>query len=79
MDDQRIGQVYLCPRCLQGQEQAGDCPRCGEPLLTCRPGDADDPCRKPIMDRHGRVRSRAPLWWLRHSVEELARRFENKK
>ena len=55
-----------------------DCPTCGDPLLTCRPGDPDDPCRKPLMDAQGRIRTRAPLWWLRHSVKELARRFESK-
>lgn len=65
MTSQEMVQVYLCPRCLSAEDAPGICPRCGEDRLGCRPGDPDDPCRRPIMDARGQVRTRAPLWWLR--------------
>jgi hypothetical protein len=64
-------QVYLCPRCLSAEGGPGLCPRCGEARLGCRPGEPDDPCRRPIMDSRGQVRTRAPLWWLRASLAQL--------
>jgi hypothetical protein len=78
MGHQVLERVYLCPRCLQAQESPGKCPNDGEELLTCRPGSEDDPCRKPVIDRRGQIRTRAPLWWLRHSIGELAQRIEGK-
>jgi hypothetical protein len=66
-------QLYLCPRCLLPGETVGPCPRCGGQRLTCRPGDPDDPCRKPLIDAEGMVRTRAPLWWLRQTVGPLTR------
>jgi hypothetical protein len=67
-------QVYLCPRCLLAGDAAGPCPRCGQERLTCRPGDPDDPCRRPWIDAHGRVRTRAPLWWLKLTLVPEAER-----
>ena len=66
-------EVFLCPRCLDAQASAGVCPRCGLERVGCRPGDADDPCRRPLVDAAGQVRTRAPLWWLRQTVGPLTR------
>jgi len=66
--------VYLCRRCFVAQAGPGNCPRCGLELVSCRPGDPDDLCRRPLMDAQGRIRTRAPLWWLHFSVGELVER-----
>jgi hypothetical protein len=73
MAESAVAQVYLCPRCLDSQSAAGVCPRCGLERLACRPGHPDDPCRRPLVDAGGQVRTRAPLWWLRQTVEPLTR------
>jgi hypothetical protein len=64
-------QVYLCPRCLEAHDAPGICSRDGTRLLTCRPGNPDDPCRRPLIDSRGRVLSRAPIWWLQYTVRNL--------
>jgi len=64
-------QVYLCPKCFEAQSKPGKCPHDGADLLSCRPGDPDDPCRRPLMNRQGKVLSRAPVWWLHYSVQDL--------
>jgi len=76
MDELGQVQVYLCPRCLLPGETPAPCPRCGGARLTCRPGDPDDPCRRPFIDAAGQVRTRAPLWWLQQTMGELARFWE---
>jgi hypothetical protein len=63
--------LFLCPNCFMPGEKEGPCTQCGTQVLKCRPGDPDDPCRRPLMDDHGRVRSRAPLWWLQRKVTRL--------
>jgi len=68
-----LDQVFLCPRCFDSQASAGVCSRCGVERLSCRPGDPDDPCRRPLVDSAGQVRTRAPLWWLRQTVGPLTR------
>jgi hypothetical protein len=70
--------VYLCPRCLSAEARAGVCPNCGLERIGCRPGAGDDPCRKPLIDSAGQVRSRAPLWWLKHTVSQLAQYWEQR-
>jgi hypothetical protein len=77
MAESPVVQVYLCPRCLDSQASAGVCPRCGLERLGCRPGDPDDPCRRPLVDAAGQVRTRAPLWWLRQTVEPLTRHLDS--
>ncbi|HSB90704.1 MAG TPA: hypothetical protein VLD63_11835 [Anaerolineales bacterium] len=67
--------LYLCARCLLPGDAPGPCPRCGRERLTCRPGDPDDPCRRPVIDAAGKVRTRAPLWWLKESVAPLIGRL----
>jgi hypothetical protein len=71
MDDTPIKNVYLCPQCLTAAEQPGRCEVCGGTRLGCRLGEPDDACRRPLIDAEGRVRTRAPLWWLVHSVGPL--------
>jgi hypothetical protein len=66
-------EVFLCPRCLDSQASAGVCPRCGLERVGCRPGEPDDPCRRPLIDAAGHIRTRAPLWWLRRTVGPLTR------
>ncbi len=64
--------IYMCPRHLVPQLGPGKCPQdCALELIECLPGDPDDPCRRPLVDENGSIKTRAPLWWLRHSVSEL--------
>lgn len=76
MDAWEDRQVYLCPRCLEVYDSPGVCKRDGTALFTCRPGDPNDPCRRPLMDADGRLITRAPVWWLRHSVGDLIRKID---
>jgi len=71
MEQRELTQVYLCPCCLLAGDVPGACPQCGGGRLFCRPGPPDDPSRRPLIDAQGRVRTRAPLWWLRYSVARL--------
>lgn len=66
-----VMQVYLCPRCLLAGEDPGACQRCGGERLACLPGNLGDPVRRPLIDVQGRVQTRAPQWWLHHSVRRL--------
>lgn len=70
--------LYVCPDCFLADVSPGTCPACGHTRVECNPGDANNPCRKPPMDAQGRLRSRAPLWWLVRSApylrEEIRRR-----
>ena len=63
--------MYVCPKCFSVGQSAGRCPDCGETRVECNPGDPNNPCRKPPIDAEGRILSRAPLWWLAHSVPYL--------
>jgi hypothetical protein len=76
--EEDVLQVYLCPRCLTASDTPGPCAVCGTECVHCRPGDPDDPCRRPLMDSRGRVQTRAPLWWLRHTVSPLTHHVEGK-
>ncbi len=63
--------IYLCPNCFSPADEPGDCSKCGHARVGCRPGDPDDPCRRPLMDSDGNLRTRAPLWWLQYTVTNL--------
>jgi hypothetical protein len=65
--------ICLCPNCLTPAVEPGPCHVCGHERLVCRPGDPDDPCRKPLMTANGRIKTQAPLWWLLKTVGPLAR------
>lgn len=63
--------VYLCPNCYTAGDAPGPCSSCGHQVVECRPGDADDPCRRPLEDGQGRIRTRAPRWWLEKTLPGL--------
>lgn len=71
MGYQDVEHIYLCPGCLSAAEGSGACSNCGTTVIECRPGDPDDPCRRPLMNQDGEVLTRAPVWWLQHGVSEL--------
>lgn len=79
MTEKFTEEIYLCPQCFEAQASPGPCPKDGSELLTCRPGDLDDPCRRPLMDAEGQVKTRAPGWWLRYSVTDLMKHIEEKR
>lgn len=70
-----LQEVYVCVRCLIPAGEGGTCPHCGGKRVGCRPGSVDDPCRQPLMDKRGQVRTRAPIWWLDKTVPDLIRRI----
>ena len=71
MVDELFSDICLCPNCLTPAAEPGPCANCGHERLVCRPGDPDDPCRKPLMTADGRVKTQAPRWWLSHTVGPL--------
>lgn len=68
--------VHICPRCLNCEEGQGPCRVCGTEVLACEAGSTEDRIRRPLIDNQGRVRTRAPRWWLRKRVGKLAKYFE---
>jgi hypothetical protein len=62
---------YMCLKCLEPADDQTACPRCGGERVKCRPGEPDDPCRRPLMSPTGQLKGRAPIWWLRWSVGEI--------
>ena len=73
MAEESMTAVCLCPNCFTPANEPGRCEVCGHERLVCKPGDPDDPCRKPLVTASGEVRSQAPLWWLLRTVGEVAR------
>ncbi len=63
--------VYLCPNCLNSEESEGPCSVCGTLVVECNAGEPGDPGRRPLIDEKGRVRSRAPIWWLNRRVNKF--------
>ena len=63
--------LYICERCFSASERPGPCPRCERPRREFALGTADDPSRRPPIDEDGRVRCRAPLWWVASHVPYL--------
>jgi hypothetical protein len=72
MGNDDVVEFYLCPRCLTPGDSPGSCSVCGTERLRCCPGENNDPCRRPLIES-GMVRTRAPLWWLQHSVTRITR------
>lgn len=68
--------VYICPKCLVPSKESGTCPDCGIALQECNPGASNDPCRRPVKDSDGNLRSHAPLWWIRRYAPELCKYYE---
>jgi hypothetical protein len=63
--------VYVCKRCTTSAGEDGTCVYCGGEKVACRPGDEGDPIRRPLIDEHGKVLTRAPIWWLRLTIPAL--------
>lgn len=68
--------VYICPRCLNSEEEEGPCGVCGTEVLVCETGSIGDRSRCPLIDEQGRVRTRAPRWWLMKRVGTLVKYSE---
>ena len=66
--------IYVCRRCTTSAGESGKCQFCGGVKVACRPGDDDDPLRRPLIDAAGNVLTRAPRWWLREIIPELVDR-----
>ena len=54
--------VYICPFCFR---VCASCEECHQhQMICCDVGALGDERRKPLMDASGRVRTRAPRWYL---------------
>lgn len=60
MDQEQV--FYICPKCFQVCETESECH--GHLMVICETGHPGDEKRKPVVDSHGRLVSRAPLWYL---------------
>ena len=63
--------LHVCTRCLTPSAEADPCRYCGGQKVACRTGGEGDPLRRPLIDRGGRLLTRAPIWWLHYTVPEL--------
>jgi hypothetical protein len=55
-------ELCICLYCFQVCEDPDGCH--ASPVLECKPGQPGSLRRKPVMDRSGRILSRAPRWFL---------------
>ncbi len=53
---------FICPTCFTASKE--DCFCHGHQMIECPQLDAADYRRKPPFDASGRLRSRAPIWFL---------------
>jgi hypothetical protein len=65
--------MFMCRHCLLADERETPCPRCGRLRVRCEPGEPGSPECRPLIDAAGQVRTRAPRWWIRHTMAEFAR------
>ena len=72
MAEERAAAICLCPHCLIPSDLPGPCQNCGSERLVCQTGEPGDPSRRPLMTAAGKIKSQAPLWWLRHTLGDLA-------
>ena len=59
--------LFICQNCfnaVDAEDAHQPCAVCGHEFIECRPGDPDDPCRKPLMDADGDLITHAPQWWV---------------
>lgn len=68
--------IYVCRRCTASAGEPGKCQFCGGEKVACRPGNDDDPLRRPLIDAEGNVLTRAPRWWLLQITPELLDRAD---
>jgi hypothetical protein len=71
MEQGEVVRIYMCPRDLIAGDSPGPCQVCGTERIECCPGEENDPCRRPLIDAEGRIQTRAPRWWLHHTVTNL--------
>jgi hypothetical protein len=55
---------YICPKCFDITETPPDRHGHQGKLVECHPGEMGDARRKPPVDEHGHVMTRAPRWYL---------------
>ncbi len=53
---------YICPTCFNACEDLKECHE--HQMMGCDPGELGHERRKPMMDATGRIRTRAPRWYL---------------
>jgi hypothetical protein len=53
---------YICPICFEVYETGGECH--GHVRVCCDVGEPGDERRKPEINGGGRLKSRAPRWFL---------------
>ncbi len=54
--------IYICPDCFTVLDQPGKC--CNQDMTCIDAGAPGDPRSKPLMDEHGHLLTRAPVWWV---------------
>lgn len=69
--------VYVCKRCTTSAGEGGTCVYCGGQRVACHPGHDGDPARRPLIDEHGNVLTRAPIWWLHFTIPSLMDRNDS--
>jgi hypothetical protein len=55
-------EFYICPVCFVTSETPVECH--GHWMIRCDAFDLDDERRKPAMSPRGRLKSRAPRWFI---------------
>jgi hypothetical protein len=65
MDQSQV--LYICPKCFRVCETESECH--AHRMVRCETGLPGDDRRKPVMDDHGRLVSRAPLWYLEALID----------
>lgn len=60
MNDHDI--FYLCLTCFAVSQTEDECH--GQRMIRCDAGRPGDERRKPVLDNRGRMKSRAPRWFL---------------
>jgi hypothetical protein len=54
---------YFCLTCFAVSDSERECH--GRRMVCCDPGEPGGDLRRPEMDDHGQLKSRAPRWFLR--------------
>lgn len=57
---QRI--IYICQECFTIAEEPREC--CEHEMVRIDAGCPGDERSKPLMDEHGNLKTRAPVWWV---------------
>lgn len=58
--------IYICQECFTMREEPRKC--CGLEMIRIDAGAPGDPRSKPLMDEHGNLKTRAPVWWVERQV-----------